>query len=83
MPPHGKPGQHIGLEAQDDAPGKACGGGDHHDGGQVAGAEKGDAQKCHEEDQRRAEVAHQGQTPHAVGGEENGENEVPLGKQAV
>jgi len=30
VPPDGKPGQHIGLEAQDDAPGKACGGGRDH-----------------------------------------------------
>ena len=51
--------------------------------GQVAGAEKGDAQECHKEHQRRAEVAHQRQAAHTEGGEQRWKIRIPLGEKPV
>ena len=83
MPPDGEPLGHIRLEVQHQSPGKARSRRHHHDGRQVPGPQKGDAQECHKEYQRCAKVTHQRQTSHAIGGEQHREDQVPLGKQPV
>ena len=62
---------------------KARGRRHHHDGRQVTCAQERNAQKRNEEHQCRAEVAHQRETAHAVGGKEHGKDEVSLGEQTV
>ena len=83
MPPGGEAVGDVGLETQDDPAAKGCRRHHHGDGRQVAGTQEGNAQKGHEEDQRRAEVAHQRQASHTVGGKQNGEDQIPLGEQPV
>ena len=76
-------GGDIGLEFQDDIPAKEGGSGHEQHGSQVAGAQESDSQKGHEEDQRRAEIAHKPQTAHAEGGENQGEDQVALGEHLI
>ena len=83
MAVNGKAVCHIGPEVNDDKACKPGGGGHKGDGRQVAGAEKGNGQEGHKEDQRCAEVAHQRQAAHAIGGKDQGEDQVSPGKHPV
>ena len=83
MLPSGKAVCDVGLEFQHHAAAGRGGGADHSNAGQIAAAQECDGQKGNEENQRRAEIAHQCQTADTKQGKENGENQIPAGEQAI
>ena len=53
---------YVRLESQDHHSHEAGSSQDQHDLGEVPASQEGDDQECHEEDQSRSEVTHQGKT---------------------
>ena len=73
----------VGLVLQDHPAPGPCRRGHEGQKAHVAGAQEGNDQQGHEEDEGRAEVTHQGQTAHAEAAEENGKDQISPGKEPV